>query len=262
VALNAYEFIRWDLDGPVATVWMSRPPVNAVNQAMYKEIHRLFTNIDQVGADVRTVILASDVRHFCGGNDLDEFRTLDPDNSRERMFNAREAFWAIYSCDVPVIAAVHGAALGTGLAIAASCDMIVASDDARLGLPEIKVGVMGGARHLSRLMPQAVVRRMFYSGEPLPGADFVPHGGVLKVVPRDDLMAEARQIADEFVRHSPVALRYAKKSLNEIEFMNLKHGYEFEQSLTGELSGHEDSKEAVNAFLERREPRYAAPRGS
>lgn len=252
----AYQHLRWELEGPVATVWLARPPVNAVNQAMYEEIQRLFFDIDQIGEDVRAVVLAGDGRHFCAGNDLDEFTTLNPENARKRMFNAREAFWAIYTCGVPVIGAVHGSALGTGLAIAASCDMVIASDDARLGLPEINVGVMGGAKHLSRLVPQALVRRMFYTGEPVPAAALVAHGGVLEVVPLEGLIPTARRLAGSISRHSPVALRYAKRSLTTIEFMDLKQGYEFEQSLTGELSAHEDSKEAVAAFLERREPAY------
>lgn len=251
-----YQHLQWELDGPVATVWLARPPVNAVNQEMYEEIQRLFFGIGQLGDDVRVVVLAGEGRHFCAGNDLEEFTTLDSQNSRKRMFNAREAFWAIYTCDVPVIAAVHGSALGTGLAIAASCDLVVAADGARLGLPEINVGVMGGAKHLSRLVPQAVVRRMFYTGEPVAASEMVPHGGVLKVVPQDQLLDTARSLARDIARHSPVALRYAKRSLTTIEFMDLKEGYEFEQGLTGELSDHPDSKEAVAAFLEGREPTY------
>jgi enoyl-CoA hydratase len=251
-----YEYLDWEVDGTVATVFLDRAPVNAVHQLMYKEIHGLFSDVGQLGPDVRVIVLAAHNKHFCAGNDLDEFRGMTSANARERMFHVREAFWAIYACEVPVIAAVHGAALGTGLAIAASCDFVIASDDAIFGVPEISVGVMGAAKHLSRLVPQGLARMMFYTAEPLQAAELHRLGGVIEVVPADDLRASARHYADRIARHSPVMLRTAKRSLTEIEFMNLRHGYEFEQSLTVSLSDHEHKREALAAIAERRTPVY------
>lgn len=234
---------------------MDRPPVNAVNQAMYREIKRLF---EEIGADpeVDAVILAGAGKHFCAGNDLDEFKTLAPDNSPARMREVREAFWAISDCPVPVIGAVQGTAVGTGLALVASCDFAIASEDARLGVTEISVGVMGAAKHLSRLLPQPLVRALFFSGDPVPAAEFQRLGGLLAVVPREQLEAEAQSWAERIARHSPRAIRYAKQALNRIEFMELKPGYEYEQGLTGELSGYPDSKEALASFFEKRPARY------
>jgi enoyl-CoA hydratase len=253
-----YRYLRIEVDEAIATVWLNRPPVNAVNQDMYKELHRLFSDIDQLGDGLRCVIVAGEGRHFCAGNELGEFESQTPENSRERMFHAREAFWAIRGCAVPTIAAVHGVALGTGLAIASSCDVIVASEDAKLGLPEIKVGVMGGAKHLSRLLSQGLVRLMFFTGEPLPAREFERFGGVVRVTARDALMDEARALAGQIVRHSGVALRTAKEGLNHIEYLGLREGYESEQALTTRLSGHPHAKEAVRAFREQREPNYDA----
>jgi enoyl-CoA hydratase len=239
----------------VLKVTMDRPPVNAVNQAMYREIKRLF---EEIGDDrsVDVVILAGEGKHFCAGNDLDEFKTLDPENSGERMREVREAFWAIHDCPVPVIAAVQGTAVGTGLAIIASCDFAVAAEDARMGVTEIAVGVMGAAKHLARLLPQPLVRSLFFTGDPMPAAAFEQMGGLVAVVPREELLSEAQRWAEKIARHSPRAIRYAKRALNEIESMDLKPGYEFEQGLTGELSGYPDSKEALAAFFERRQARY------
>lgn len=254
--MSAYEFLRWEVGADsIATVWLSRPPVNAVNQVMYREIAGLF---GELGADpaVNAMVLAADGPHFCAGNELAEFETLSPENSGERMREVREAFWAIYDCPVPVICAVQGTAVGTGLAIVASCDAVIAAHGARLGVTEIAVGVMGAAKHLSRMMPQGMVRWMFYSGEPLPAEDFLPFGGVLAVVEPGQLLAEARSRAAMIVRHSPLAIRYAKRALNTIEYMELKPGYEYEQGLTGELSGHDDPKEAIRAFFERRPPHF------
>lgn len=254
--MSDYEYLRWETNGPVATVWLARPPVNAVNQEMYREIRRLFEDIDQVGPDVRGVVLAGDGKHFCAGNDLNEFKSLSPENAPERMLEVRQAFFAIQDCPVPVIGAVHGIAVGTGLAIAASCDFVVAAEGAMLGVTEIRVGVMGAAKHLSRLVPQPQMRWMFLSGQPVPAEDLLGLGAVVAVVPVEDLLAEARRHASVIAEHSPVAIRFAKRSLNQIEFMDLKSGYEFEQSLSGELSAFDDSKEALRAFFERRAANY------
>ena len=105
----------------VATVTMDRPPVNAVDLVMYRELRDLFVDIDTIGPGVRAVVLTGAGKHFCAGNDLDDFATMDSENVRERMFHVREAFFAIQECAVPVIGAVAGAALGTGLCLAAAC---------------------------------------------------------------------------------------------------------------------------------------------
>ena len=240
----------------VAVVHLDRPPANAVDGAMYREIAVLFRNPDLIGDDVRAVVLAGKGPHFCAGNDLEEFATMNPDNGTERMWRVREAFFAIQDCPAPVVGAVHGVALGTGLAIAASCDFVVASEDARFGLPELTVGVMGGARHLARLAPQPLVRRMFFTGEPLTAPDFAAAGGAVVVVPRGELLQRACAFAARIAGHSPTAVRLAKHILNRIETMDLKSGYAFEQDYTVRMSGHPDSKEALLAFSEKRPARY------
>jgi enoyl-CoA hydratase len=172
------------------------------------------------------------------------------------MREVREAFFAIHDNPLPVIGATHGIAVGTGLALLASCDFVVAAEGAKLGVTEINVGVMGAAKHLSRLVPQPVMRWMYLSGDPVPAEELLRYGAVLAVVPAGDLLAEANRRAAAIARHSPVAIRFAKHSMNTIEFMDLKPGYEFEQGLSGELSAYADSKEAQRAFFERREPVY------
>ncbi|GAA1862742.1 enoyl-CoA hydratase/isomerase family protein [Pseudonocardia ailaonensis] len=250
------QFLEWETDGPVATVWLNRAPVNAVDQQFYREIRSFFGDLERHLPEARVVVLAGRGKHFCAGNDLAAFQTLDPENAPEQLQRAREAFWAIYDSAYPVIAAVHGVAVGTGLAIAASCDLVVAAEGARFATPEVNVGVLGGAKHLSRLVPQGMVRLMHYTGDLYPAERLLPYGGIVEIVPQEQLIDRARELARSIARHSPVTLRLAKRSLNGIEYRDLKTGYEFEQSQTRELSGYEDSKEAVNAFLERREPVY------
>ena len=182
---------------------MRRPPVNAVNQAMYAEILELFTHLDELLPDAAVVILRGEGNHFSAGNDLGEFMTLTATNSPARMKLVREAFAAIYDCPVPVIAAVHGSALGTGVALAGSCDIVICSESARFGTPEVGVGVMGAAKHLSRLVPQQVVRRMYYTADPVSGHELLRYGGVTEVVPDDELLDAATALARRITRHSP-----------------------------------------------------------
>lgn len=237
-------------------VELARPPANAVDREMYVEIKQLFSGVDQLGDDVRAIVLSGQGKHFCAGNDLDEFATMTPDNAVERMWRVREAFFSISSCSVPVIGAVHGAALGTGLALAASCDFVVAAKTSRFGLPELTVGVMGGARHLARMAPQPLVRRMYFTGIPETAEAFAAAGGAISVCDDDQLMVEATRLAKRIASFSPTAVRVSKRVLDRIEWMNLTEGYEFEQGATARMSGHPDSKEALAAFKEHRPPRY------
>ena len=255
--MDDFRFITWKAEGTTATVWLDRPPVNAVNGEMYEEIKSFFGNIRHYLPKARAVVLTGAGRHFCGGNDLAEFQTMDPSNAAERMKAVREAFWAIYDNPIPVIAAVHGVAVGTGLAIAASCDLVVAAEGSRFALPEVNVGVMGGAKHLSRLVPQSMVRFMHYTGDLIGVEKLLPYGGILEIVPAEELLNSAQAVARSISRHSPLTLGFAKRSLNTIEYMDLKSGYEFEQGLTCELSGYSDSKEAVNAVVDGRTPVYS-----
>lgn len=241
----------------VLHVVMNRPPANGVDQVMYKELYSLFSKPDDVLPNVRAIILSGAGKHFCAGNDLDEFATMTPENGTERMWRVREAFFAIQDCPVPVIGAVQGAALGTGLAIAASCDFVVAGPDARFGLPELTVGVFGGARHLARIAPEPLVRRMFLTGEHLGASDFAAAGGCIFISRGGDLLEDARRFAEKIAGYSPTAVRLGKQVLNRVEEMQLKAGYEFEQGFTVKASGHPDSKEALAAFRERRDPVYS-----
>lgn len=247
---SRYETVQVEQVGSIATVWLSRPPVNAVNRQMFNEITSAFSELSE-RSDVAVAILASHARHFCAGTDLHDFAAMTPRTAGERNRQVRAAFQSIVDCAVPVIAAVHGVCLGSGVAMAASCDFVVASDDARFGLPEVSVGVMGGARHLARLVPQGVVRRMFYTSEQTPAAVLARYGGIVEVVSRDELMARTHEIASMIGKQNIKVLRVAKVALNTIETMPLKEGYEFEQGLTAHLSGNSEARAALADTMHR-----------
>jgi enoyl-CoA hydratase len=244
-----FAFISWTTQDKIAMVVLNRPPVNAVNQRMYRELHRLFSQADRFLPEASVVVVVADGPHFCAGNDLNEFASMTSQNARERMYHAREAFFAIQDCPLPTIAAIQGVALGTGVGISSSCDIMIAADDARIGLPEVKVGVMGGPRHLARMLPQHIVRYMFLTGELMPAPEMARLGGLLETVPTDQLRARAREIGALIARHSRAVLRTGKKALNEVEEMPLHVGYESEQRRTLELSDLPDGKDAIERFF-------------
>ena len=153
-----------------------------------------------------------------------------------------------------MIAAINGPALGAGLAVAASCDILLASESASVGLPEIDVGLMGGGRHAMRLFGHSRARRMMLTGYRVSGPELYRLGVVEACLPDGELMAAAMDLARQIAAKSPIASVTAKHALNTIEEMTLRDGYRFEQNMTVNLQGTEDSKEAMRAFIEKRKP--------
>jgi enoyl-CoA hydratase/carnithine racemase len=247
--------IKCEVQDYIAFVTMDRPPVNAVNAQFQEEMIGVFDALSD-REDVRVAVLTGAGRVFCAGADIKARldREPQPGDFWQHSRRAREAFHAIVECKVPVIAAINGPALGAGLAIVASCDLLIASENAVLGLPEINVGLLGGGRHAMRLFGHSKTRRLMFTGQRLSGAELYRLGVVEECVPPDQLMDAARALAAEIAAKSPVAIRLAKHALNTIEEMSLRDGYRFEQNMTGELSRYEDSREAMRAFVEKRPP--------
>lgn len=247
------EYIRCDVQDYIATVTMDRPPVNAVNSQFQQEIMHVFDTLSDRD-DVRVAILTGAGKCFCAGADIKARvgHERQPGETWQHSREAREAFHSIVECKVPVIAAINGPALGAGLALVASCDLLLASEQARLGLPEINVGLLGGGRHAMRLFGHSKARRLMFTGERLTGEELYRLGVVEACVPAERLLDSAYTLAAEIAAKSPIAMRLAKHAMNAIEFMSLRDGYRFEQNMTAELSKYEDSKEAMRAFVEKR----------
>jgi len=204
---------------------------------------------------VSVVLLAAEGRGFCAGVDIKE---LARDSKLITKVNkgCYDSFAAIHDCPVPVIAAAHGFVLGGGIGLVGSCDVILASDDATFGLPEIDRGALGAASHLLRMFPIQKVRKMLYTGEPITAAEAYRLGALEAVVPRAELRATARALATTIAAKSPKALRLAKESLNGIELLDVKKSYRFEQGFTLELYTSPDSQEARSAFVEKRDAKF------
>ncbi len=237
-----------------------------MNQQMYREIRDTFKALSE-REDINVVVLRSGCdKAFLAGADVNERRTapgpkpvagvgkevLDPQSP------GRESFFAVYDCAVPVIAAVNGAALGSGLAVASCCDIVVASRRATFGLTEIDVGLLGGSSFLRRLVGSARMRRAFYTAERIPADVMYSYGAIGMIVEPDELDQVAQDLAQDIARRSPVALRLAKASFNRVEFLPLKEAYQTEQDYTARLRSFGDSNEAMSAFLEHRPPNFVS----
>ncbi|WP_420638827.1 enoyl-CoA hydratase-related protein [Candidatus Poriferisocius sp.] len=245
----------------IVTVTLDRPPVNAVDNEVFGQLHEVFSGLGD-DRNVRAAIFTGAGRKaFCAGADLKPTRTKPraerhPQELTDAGRVAREAMWAIIDCDVPVVGAVNGAALGAGLALAACCDMLVASETATFGTPEINVGLLGASAHLLSMMGRHKAREMFLTGEAVSAAEMHRIGAVREVTDPDRLMDTARELAGVLASKSPIAMRLAKESMNRTEHLSLREAYRTEQDYTARLLRFEDSREARRAFRERRDPDF------
>jgi enoyl-CoA hydratase len=238
----------------VAELTLDNPPVNALGRDAWFALAR---KLEELGRDarVRVVVIDAAGKGFQCGVDVKE---LAKDGSIIVDVNrgCYEVFAAIYDCPVPVISAVHGFCLGGGIGIAGSSDLVLASDDATFGLPEIDRGAMGAATHAMRMFGMQEARRMLLTGEPIGAAEAHRLGGLLAIVPRPRLRDEALALAAKIASKSPRAVRAAKASLNGIELLEPKSSYRFEQGFTLELYTSRDSQEARDAFVDKRGAKF------
>lgn len=214
----------------------------------------LADQITRLGRDpeVRVVILSAEGRGFNAGVDIKEMQAasdMGPLIGANRGCYA--AFKAVYECEVPVIAAVAGFCLGGGVGLVGNADIIVASEDATFGLPEVDRGALGAATHLARLVPTHKLRAMVYLAETVSAAQLHAYGSVYAVVPRADLIATARAIAEKIAAKRPRVIRAAKESLNGIDPVDVNRSYRYEQGFTFELNLAGDGHAARDAFVKK-----------
>jgi len=233
----------------IAEVVVDYPPVNALPVAGWFE---LAETVRRLGDDqtVGVVVLRAEGRGFNAGVDIKEMQATE---GFDALVGANRgcyaAFAAVYECAVPVIVAVHGFCLGGGVGLAGNADIIVASDDASFGLPEVDRGALGAATHLARLVPQHRMRAMVYLAETATAEELHHYGSVLKVVSREKLRDAALEVGRAIAEKSPTVIRAAKESLNGIDPVDVKRSYRFEQGFTFELNLKGEGDRAREAFV-------------
>ncbi|AEW97995.1 MULTISPECIES: enoyl-CoA hydratase family protein [Streptomycetaceae] len=242
-------------DRGVAVVTVDHPPVNALPVSGW---YALADALRAAGRDpeVRCVVLAAAGRGFNAGVDLKEIQR-GPGHTALIGANhgCAEAFAAVYECQVPVVAAVHGHCLGGGIGLVGNADAVVASEDAVFGLPELDRGALGAATHLARLVPQHLMRALYYTSATVTAAELHRHGSVWQVVPRDRLPDAALELARRIAAKDGGLLRLAKAAINGIDPVDVRRSYRYEQGFTFEaaLAGLADRhRAAFTAEKERR----------
>jgi len=238
----------------IGNICLSHPPVNAPDSRGWNELAIELKRLSKL-EDLKVLILSAKGKGFCAGVDIKEL-SEDEEKIVDLNKGCYETFRAIRKCSVPVIASVHGFCLGGGIGLVGACDIVVASQDAYFGLPEVDRGALGAASHLARMFPLQHVRRMMFTAEPINAEEAYRLGAIEKVVEKEKAMEAALTIAKKIAKKSPIAIRLAKESLNGIEPHDVDKSYLYEQGFTLKLYQSDDSTEARKAFVEGRKAKF------
>lgn len=234
----------------IAEIVFDVPPVNAFDSETWLSLPAIIQAAAS-NPEVNCVLIraAEGARGFCGGGDIKEMQAHP---ERITLLNRGNylTFKAVREAEVPVVVAVHNFVIGGGIGICGASDTIIAADDAYFSLPEVDRGAMGGASHLSRMLPLHKVRAAFFTGGNIPAEEAWRLGAVEKVVPRAELVSEARAFCEVIAAKSRKALVIAKEALNGLEPRDVDRGYRWEQGFTLEMYMHEDSQKSRDAFVE------------
>ena len=245
------------IEGHVAVIRLNRPKqLNALNLELMKQLVAALEAFDE-DDEVRVIVLAGDQRAFAAGADIaDMVHSTVVEQVKRNQFARWERIKRISK---PIVAAVSGFALGGGCELMMLCDVIVASDTARIGQPEINLGVMpggGGTQRLTRAVGKAMAMDVILTGRFLTAAEALAGGLVSRVVPVEHYFEEAMKIAGLIAEKPPLALRMAKEAVLKAHEMSLSAGLEFERKLFYTLFATEDQKEGMKAFIEKRKPDF------
>jgi enoyl-CoA hydratase len=254
----AFDNLLLERDGAIAIVTVNRPKVlNALNTQTLDELRRAVLDLKH-DESVRVAILtgAGD-KSFVAGADINELAVQTPTSGREHALTGQHVFDLIEGLGKPVIAAINGYALGGGCELAMACTLRIAADTAKLGQPEINLGIIpgyAGTQRLSRLVGKGKAMELILSGAPIAAAEAERIGLVNRVVPAADLMSAAKALAADLAKNAPIAMRYIITAINKGLEMPFAEGCAFEATLFGLVASTADMREGTAAFLEKRKP--------
>ena len=255
-----FENLLVDRDGPVALVTINRPRVlNALNSQTLDELRRAVLDLKQ-DDDVRAIVVTgAGEKAFVAGADINELAGLSPAAGREHALAGQHVFDLIENLGKPVIAAINGFALGGGCELAMACTLRLAADTAKLGQPEINLGLIpgyAGTQRLARLVGTGRALEIILTGTPISAAEGERIGLVNRVVPAADLLTEARKLAAQLAAQAPIAVRYIIAAINKGVEMGFAESSVFEATLFGLVASTADMREGTRAFLEKRKPEF------
>jgi len=242
------------LHGKIAELVIEHPPVNALDSAGWLALAKAIEDLGNE-PDSSVIVIRAEGRGFCAGVDIKEM-AAHPERIVELNAGNYATFKAVHRNPKPVIVAVHGFVLGGGIGISGAADILIASEDAKFGLPEIDRGAMGGGAHMRRLFPVQKLRYLAFTGEMISAAETFKYGGIERVVPREQLRDTAMEIAGKIATKSPYLLKITKESLTGVGDRDLEDQYRWEQGFTLQAYLSPDSIEARRAFAEKRDAKF------
>jgi len=255
------ENLLLDRDGAVAILTINRPPVlNALNSATLDELRRAVLDVRHDAAIRVLIITGAGEKSFVAGADINEIAALRPAQGKEHARQGQHLFELIENLGKPVIAAINGYALGGGCELAMACTLRLAANTARLGQPEINLGIMpgyAGTQRLARLVGKGVALDLLLTGRQVEADEALRIGLVNRVVPRESLMAEAKALAAEIAAKAPIALQYIIESVNRGLEVSFDQAQFLEATLFGLVASTDDMREGTTAFLQKRKPQFS-----
>jgi enoyl-CoA hydratase len=257
-----YETLLVRVDEDVAHVTLNRPQVlNAMNAKMFDELELAFREL-AAREDVRVILLTgAGEKAFAAGTDIRELQGLDVAGGEKKAERGQEVLDLVETCGKPVIALINGFALGGGCELAMACTLRIAADGAKLGQPEVKLGLLpgyGGSQRLPRLVGQSAALKMLITGEMVGAAEALRLKLVDEVVPGDQLQERGEELAKVIAAGAPLAIKACMDAVQRGSEMSLEDAQGVEAKLFGELFGTEDTKEGLRAFVEKQKPKWAA----
>lgn len=256
--MSNFENIILESDDKITTIKINRPQsLNALNSQTIKELSAALSEVESDKNCRVIIITGSGEKSFVAGADIKEFSDFNAEKAEELARNGQNSlFDKIENLSKPVIAAVNGFALGGGLELAMSCHIRYASDNAKLGLPEVTLGLIpgyGGTQRLPKLVGKGLANELIFSAKMITATRAKEIGLVNEVYPQDELLAKAKELASQIAKNSPMGISRAIKAVN---LSDTDKGYDTEIKSFGELFELDDKKEGVAAFLEKRKPEF------
>jgi enoyl-CoA hydratase len=253
------EYLNWSFEERVATIKINRPPANALSSGLIRELSAVLDEIEPNG-DIRVVLIHGEGRFFSAGADIKEFTTVSTGDDFAKLGeNGQNLFDRMEKFPKPIIAAIHGAALGGGLELAMACHFRLVTETAKLGLPELQLGIIpgfAGTQRLPRYVGVARAAEMMFTSDPITGKEAVQYGLANHAYQEEELLDKAYSMAKKIAKKSPASIRAAIELLNYSKTNEFYSGVKREAELFGEVFSSEDAKEGISAFLEKREPNF------
>jgi enoyl-CoA hydratase len=253
------EYLKWSKENAIATITISRPPANALSSGLLRELSAVLDEIEP-NREIRVIVIHGEGRFFSAGADIKEFTTIDSSAGFANLGKAgQDLFERMEKFPKPIIAAIHGAALGGGLELAMACHIRLVSETAKLGLPELSLGIIpgfAGTQRLPKYVGTARAAEMMFTSEPITGTEAVQYGLASHAYPEAEVLEQAYKLAGKIAKKSPVSIKAAIQLLNYSKTKEFYEGMEKEAELFGEVFASQDAKEGIQSFIEKREPHF------